>query len=235
MKKTVFTLFFMIFTFIFSKDNQIIIGLDDTYAPMGFKNEKNELVGFDIDLAREVGKRIGKEVIFQNCDWAGILFQLKTKKIDAIWNGLTITPEREKVIAFSDPYLSGKQVIVTKDKNIKSEKDLENKIVAVQMGSSSYFSVTKSNLLKKENLKKYPTNVEALLDLENGRVDAVVTDFIVAKYYSKNFYLLETSFPSENIGVGLRKDDVELKNSINKALSDMKSDGSFEKIYNKWF
>ncbi len=77
---------------------QLIIGLDDTFAPMGFKDDKGEIVGFDIDLAKEVAKRIGVEAVFKPSEWSGIVFELKSKNIDVVWNGMTITEDRKKEI-----------------------------------------------------------------------------------------------------------------------------------------
>lgn len=238
----------IIFTGAFSKDNslekvknkgEIVIGLDDTFAPMGFRDEKGNIVGFDIDLAKEVAKRIGVQATFQPCDWDGILFDLRSKKIDAIWNGLTITEKRSKQISFSNSYFDDNQIILVKNKNIKSLDDLKNKNIGLQMGSSAYFAFENSPLAKNvKNVKKYPSNVEALLDLQSGRTDAVVMDSVIAKYYIKKkpeFQILPEPLSKEKIAVGLRKNDKTLTSEINLALKNIKADGTFNIIYTKWF
>lgn len=249
--KTIFKFFMLIsliFTFAFAKDNSLtqikdkgefVVGLDDTFAPMGFRNNKGEIVGFDIDLAKEVSRRMGVKAVFVPCDWDGILFNLRSKKIDAIWNGLTITETRAKQIAFSDPYFNDDQIILVKGKNIKTLDDLKNKNIGLQMGSSAYFALENSPLAKEvKDIKKYPSNVEALLDLEAGRTDAVVMDSVVAKYYiskKPEFRILGQPLKKEKIAVGLRKNDIALRNEINSTLTEIKNDGTFNKIYVKWF
>jgi polar amino acid transport system substrate-binding protein len=239
---------FTVFSISFAKDNslqniqdkeEIIIGLDDTFAPMGFRDEEGKIIGFDIDLANEVANRIGVKATFKPCEWDGIIFDLRSKKIDLIWNGLTITPEREKQIAFSTPYFDDDQIVIVKNPNIKSFQDLKDKKIGVQLGSASYFAFENSALSKEtNNLNKYSTNVEALLDLEAGRTDAVVIDAVVGKYYiskKPNFIVLNDILEKQQMGVGMRKDDVALKNKIDETLANMKADGSFDKIYKKWF
>ncbi|WP_432205089.1 amino acid ABC transporter substrate-binding protein [Cetobacterium somerae] len=239
---------FTVFSISFAKDNslqniqdkeEIIIGLDDTFAPMGFRDEEGKIIGFDIDLANEVANRIGVKATFKPCEWDGIIFDLRSKKIDLIWNGLTITPEREKQITFSTPYFDDDQIVIVKNPNIKSFQDLKDKKIGVQLGSASYFAFENSALSKEtNNLNKYSTNVEALLDLEAGRTDAVVIDAVVGKYYiskKPNFIVLNDILEKQQMGVGMRKDDVALKNKIDETLANMKADGSFDKIYKKWF
>lgn len=237
-----------VFSISFSKDNalqtiqnkgEIIIGLDDTFAPMGFRDEKGNIIGFDIDLANEIAKRMGVKAIFKPCEWDGIIFDLRSKKIDLIWNGLTITPQREQQIAFSTPYFDDDQIVIVKDSQIKSFENLKGKNIGVQLGSASYFAFENSNLSKiTGNINKYSTNVEALLDLEAGRTDAVIVDAVVGKYYvakKDGFTILNEVLDKQQMGIGMRKQDLTLKNKIDQTLSDMKADGSFNEIYQKWF
>ena len=259
MKKFSYFVILVLFTFILGacgkKDSgldavkakgQLIIGLDDTFAPMGFKNEKGEIVGFDIDLAKEVAKRLGVEAVFKPSEWSGIVLELKSKNIDAIWNGMTITEDRKKEINFSNTYMSNSQIIVTlANSPLNSKVDLKDKVVGVQLGSSSFDAVTKDDISKSfKEIKKYDTNVEALLDLEAGRLDSVVLDEIVARYYiaqkeknsNKTLYkVLKGDFGKEEYGVGIRKEDTNLKEAIDKALDEMKKDGTYDTIYTKWF
>ncbi|MCX7695008.1 MAG: amino acid ABC transporter substrate-binding protein [Caloramator sp.] len=222
----------------------VVVGLDDTFAPMGFKNDKGEIVGFDVDLAKEVFKRLGYEVKFQPIDWAMKESELNSKKIDAIWNGYTITEERKEKVDFTKPYLVNRQVIVVlKDTNINKKSDLDGKRVAAQLNSSSQEAVEKDketlSRFKDGKLNLYETNNDALMELESGRVDAVVVDEILARYYIKlkgedKFRILEENFGSEEYGIGFRKGD-DLKVKVENTLEEMKKDGTFEKIYNNWF
>ncbi|MGL4654044.1 amino acid ABC transporter substrate-binding protein [Cetobacterium sp.] len=249
--KKLFKLLFLtiaIFTTTFSKDNslekiqkkgEIIIGLDDTFAPMGFKDENGNIIGFDIDLANEVAKRMGVKATFKPSEWDGIIFDLRSKKIDLVWNGMTITPTREKQILFSEPYFDDDQIVIVKNSSIQTLDDLNSKDIGVQMGSTSYFAFEASKYSKDvKEIKKYSTNVEALLDLEAGRTDAVIMDAVVGRYYiakKDGFTIVNEPIAREKMGVGLRKEDISLKNEIDKILNEMRVDGTFKEIYRKWF
>jgi polar amino acid transport system substrate-binding protein len=223
----------------------IVVGLDDTFVPMGFKDNKGEIVGFDVDLAKELGKRLDKEIKFQSIDWSMKETELNSGNIDLIWNGYTITDERKEKVGFTNPYLANRQVIITlSNSDINTKNNLKGKKIAAQNGSSSLDAINKeSDLLKKFDGGKvilFETNNEALMDLEAGRVDAVVADEILARYYinqrgTDKYKVLEDDFGKEEYGIGARKEDKEFIKNINKALDDMKKDGSSAKISEKWF
>ncbi|HVJ48767.1 amino acid ABC transporter substrate-binding protein [Desulfitobacterium sp.] len=221
---------------------KIIIGLDDNFPPMGFRDEQNKLVGFDIDLVTEAAKRLNMEVEFRPIDWNSKEVELNGKKVDALWNGLTITEERKKNIAFTQPYMANKQIIVVlPDSKVKTKADLAGKVVGAQDGSTSVDAMAKEPDVKNsfKELKLYGDNVAALIDLKAGRLDAVVVDEIVGRYYMTKkpgeYTLLTENFGTEDYGVGFRKDDTELLNKVQKALDEMKADGTSTKISEKWF
>ena len=121
--------------------SKIVVGLDDNFPPMGFRDEKNELVGFDIDMAREAAKRMGMEVDFKPIDWSAKEAELSAKRVDVLWNGLTITEERKKNIAFTAPYMENHQIVVVAATSpIKAKADLAGKVVGAQDGSSAPLS-----------------------------------------------------------------------------------------------
>jgi len=222
--------------------NAIVIGLDDNFPPMGFRNDKNELVGFDIDLAKEAGKRLGVEVTFKPIDWNAKEAELNGRRIDVLWNGLTITEERKANILFTKPYLENRQIIIVTDKSpITTKAQLNGKVVGVQEGSSAVDAVEKDTATAKsiKELKKFGDNVAALMDLSAGRLDALVVDEIVGRYYTTKkpgeYRVLEDNFGTEDYGVGTRKDDTELAAKLDKALDDMKADGAAAKISTDWF
>jgi polar amino acid transport system substrate-binding protein len=220
----------------------IVVGLDDNFPPMGFRDEKNELVGFDIDLAKEAGKRLGREVTFKPIDWNAKEAELSGKRVDVLWNGLTITEERKANILFTTPYLENRQIIVVLDKSpLMTKADLADKVVGVQDGSSAIEAVQKDEATAKsiKELKKFGDNVTALMDLSAGRLDALVVDEVVGRYYTAKkpgeYRVLDDNFGTEDYGVGTRKDDTELMASLQKAMDDMKADGSAAAISSKWF
>ena len=194
---------------------KVVIGLDDSFPPMGFKDDKGEIVGFDIDMAKEAAKRAGMEVEFKAIDWSSKEAELKSKKIDALWNGLTVSPEREKNILFSNVYMKDKQYIIVRneDESIKGKADLAGKVVGVQQASTGEAALQKDESGKTvKEIKSYADFVSAFMDLGIGRVDYGVDDF----------------------AVGFRKEDTALRDKINGILAEMKKDGTADKIAKKW-
>ena len=221
---------------------KIVIGLDDNFPPMGFRDDKGQLVGFDIDMAKEAAKRLGIEAEFKPIDWNAKEAELSGKRVDALWNGLTITEERKQNIAFTAPYMENHQIIVVKGGSpIKTKADLAGKHIGVQDGSSAVDAIAKDEATAKsfKDMKKYGDNVTALMDLTTGRADAVVLDEVVGRYYTAKkpgeYAVLDENFGTEEYGVGLRKDDTALHTALDKAMTDMKADGSAAKIAEQWF
>lgn len=221
---------------------KIVVGLDDNFPPMGFRDEQNNIVGFDIDMAREAFKRMGMPVEFKPIDWNAKEAELSSKRVDALWNGLTITEQRKTKIAFTAPYMENHQIIVVSAKSpIRNKAGLSGKIVGVQEGSSAVDAVEKDAATRKtfRELKSFADNVTALMDLGIGRLDAVVVDEVVGRYYvakkPADYVVLAEHFGAEEYGVGMRKDDTNLQTQLQKALDEMKKDGASEKISLKWF
>ncbi len=221
--------------------SKIVIGLDDNFPPMGFRDQNNQLVGFDIDLAREAAKRLGTEVEFKPIDWNAKEAELNGKRVDALWNGLTITDKRKEQIAFTTPYLENRQIVVVTGKSpIKSKSELAGKVVGVQEGSSAVEALEKDPVGKSvKELKKFGDNVAALLDVSAGRLDALVVDEVVGRYYLAKrpgeYQVLDEHFGTEEYGVGVRKDDKVLLGKLQNALEEMKKDGSAGRISTTWF
>lgn len=220
-----------------------VMGLDDTFAPMGFRDEKGELVGFDVDLANEVSKRLGITIEFQPIDWSMKETELNAGNIDFIWNGYTVTDERKEKVAFSDSYLENSQIIVVMaESNVTTKSDLSGTNVAVQAESSALDAINaEPNFVDSvKELVEFSTNNEAFMDVEAGRSEALVVDEVLARYYMKQkgeekYKVLEEDFGDEEYAVGLRKNDTELLAKLNIALNDMKNDGTYDEIYGKWF
>lgn len=221
---------------------KFVVGLDDNFPPMGFRDEGGNIVGFDIDLAKELAERMGVQVEFKPVEWDGVLFSLKNGTIDVIWNALTITEERAEQIAFSKPYLDNRQIIVVQeDSTINNKDDLVGKIIGIQLGSSSENALNNEQEVvnKLEEIRRFSNNTEALMDLQTGRIHAVVVDEILGRYYiSKKpdvYRVLEDDFGHELYGVGIRQEDIKFKEEIDVILDEMKEDGTAAEISNKWF
>ena len=224
---------------------KIVIGLDDEYAPMGFKNEQNEIVGFDVDLAKEAAKRLGTEVEFKAIDWNSKEAELKSGRIDIIWNGLDITPERQQNMLFSDPYMDNRQIIFVKkdnDQGIVSEGDLAGKAVGTQVGSTAETYIDSQAELKDSfrEFKTYGDYVSAFMDLENGRIDALICDEIVGRYaigkQEGKFDALDVTVgPVSEFGIAFSKENTALRDKVQAVFDEMIKDGTAAKISENWF
>lgn len=229
------------------KAGKIIVGVDDTFVPMGFRDENNELVGFDIDLAKAVAKELGVEAEIQPIEWSMKETELKNGTIDLIWNGYTVSDERKKKVAFTKPYLKNEQVIVTlKKNNVKEYKDLTDKVIGAQEGSSGEANLIEEpelllDFVKNNEAVLYPTFVEIFLDLNNGRLDGFIIDSVFAEYYiSKEddpdkYVILPSKFGEEDFAVGLRKEDKKTLEKINQAIKRLADQGKTQEISMKWF
>ena len=225
------------------ENGKLVLGLDDTLAPMGFRDDNGEIVGFDIDLAREVANRLGVELEAKPIDWSSAILSLKKGDVDVIWNGFAVNESRKQQVNFTKPYLYNRLMIAkySDRDDINSKEELKGKIVGVQSGSSNYETLVNDPVSKEiKEIRQYDSYVNAFLDLEAKRIDAVIVDEIVARYYiskeNANFTLLEDKpITSQYLSVGLRKTDTELLNAIDKALDDMRADGKAAEISTKWF
>ena len=221
---------------------KLTVGLDDAFPPMGFRDANNEIVGYDVDLAREVASRMGVALALQPIDWNAKEQELNTGKIDCIWNGFTITAEREKAILFSEPYLRNAQVLVVRSgAPYKKLADLAGKSIGLQAGSSAADAVSGAADFKaslKETIE-FKDNLTALMDLEAKGVDAVVMDLLVANdnivRSGKPYAVMEESLAPELYGVGFRLGDAALRNKVQETLKAMAADGTVAKISAKWF
>jgi len=221
--------------------NELVIGIDDKFAPMGFRDENNEIVGFDIDYARAAAEKMGMEVKFQPIDWKAKESELSSGRIDLIWNGYTITDERKEKVLFTKPYLENSQVVVVLEgSDISTISDLAGKNIGLQSLSSAADALSANAIHSQvKNISEFPDNVLALSDLKNGRVDAVVIDEVVMKYYMSKeegtFKILDESLAPEQYGIGVKKGNEELLNKLQKALDELNADGTAASISEKWF
>lgn len=222
------------------EDNgKIIVGFTE-YPPMGFK-ENGEITGFDIDIAKEVAERLGVEAEFVYIDWDAKVLELNGKNIDMIWNGLTITADREKEILFSKPYFDNRIVIISLNgSGIDQIADLSEMKVGVELQSSGQAAVEGNDVFATvDELVKYTTITEAILDLKAGGIDAIVADEIFARYAvskeADQYQVASEVFNSENYGIGFRLEDVALRDKVDAIIDEMAADGTAAEISMKWF
>ena len=219
----------------------LIVGFDQDFPPMGFMGDDGEYTGFDLELAQEAAKRLGLEYKPQPIAWDAKDMELESGNIDCIWNGFTMTG-REDGYTWSEPYMENSQVfVVAGDSGIKSQADLAGKVVECQVDSSAEaalkevpdLTATFAQLLTTAD---YNT---AFMDLEQGAVDAIAMDVVVAGYQisqrNADFVILEDSLAAEEYAIGFKKGNTELKDKVQGALEEMAVDGTLKTISEKWF
>ncbi|MCQ2596304.1 MAG: amino acid ABC transporter substrate-binding protein [Treponema sp.] len=219
-----------------------VLGLDASFPPLGYTDDDGTIIGYDIDLAKEVAKRMGVAFKAQPIDWDAKEMELQTMKIDCIWNGFTITEERKEALSFTPAYLNNEQVLIVRaDSGIKTLADMKGKVVGLQSGSSAQEAVEENKAFA-DSLKKtvyYKENVTALNDLEIGGVDGVVMDSVVGAYSikttGKNLVIVSEALANEEYGIGFRKNEPELRDAVWTILKEMQADGTVASICSKWF
>ena len=223
--------------------NKLIVGLDDAFPPMGYRDDAGELIGFDVELAKGVGKRLGMEVTFQPIDWTIKEQELNSGNVDCLWNGFTITDERKETLCMSEAYMKNDQIlIVMADSGVNTPADLAGKKLALQDGSSAADALeAEANKDFAESVGeviKFDDNTKALMDLGGGGCDGVLMDSVVARFYvteHPEYKVLDGSLAAEEYGIGFRKDDSELCKKVEGALKEMAADGTLAEISTKWF
>lgn len=221
---------------------KLVLGLDPTFKPMGYTDENDKIVGFDIDCAEEVCKRMGIELETRSVAWDTKEQDLNAGTIDCIWNGLSVSDERKQKMLMSEPYMKNEMVfVVGKDSDAKSQNDLYGKNIGVQNGSTAQEILSKSDAVVNggASMTELETNVAALQQLDLKMIDAVFMDSVVADYeiaHSDNGYQkLADGLESEEYAIGFRLGDNALCNKVTDTLKEMKKDGKLAEISTKWF
>ena len=226
------------------KKKTVVIGLDDSFVPMGFETKSGKLVGYDIDLAKAVFKLYGIKVDFQTIDWSMKETELRNGTIDLIWNGYSETPERAKKVAFSNPYLKNRQgLVVKKSSGIKNFAGMKNKELGLQTGSTAEtWYESNQKILKAKSTVLYDTIPNEFLDLNAGRIQGILLDEVYANYYipkqknSSAYRIIQNNkVPADYFVVGMRKGDKTLRKKINEAFVKLKKNGELARINKKWF
>lgn len=217
----------------------LVVGLDDTFAPMGFRDENDEIVGFDIDLAKAVGDELGIKVEFKPIDWDAKDGELKSKKIDCVWNGMSWTKDRDKSMSLSYKYMNNKIIVMSADNNIniKDSSELSNYKISTQADSSALdgLKADKNYDKFKDNIKEYKDYAAAYLDMKAGRVDVMVIDKVMGEYTYPELKISDYIFMDDFYAVGFRKGDKELTAKVNEALKMIMDNGKGKEISQKWF
>ncbi len=222
-----------------NKDSKPVlrVGTSADFPPFEFQDEKTgEYLGFDIDLIKAVGAAADMEVQIVNTAWDGLIPGLLTGNYDCIISAMTITDERMKAVAFSDPYFSAGQVIVTRadDTSIVTVEDLLGKAIAVQIGTTGDLAASD---IEGATVKRFNLAPDAIQEVRNGSVPACIIDLAVAAEIAKEYDDIKYSepFTMEYYGIAMRKNDTDLIKKINRALASIKASGEYDEIYANWF
>ena len=219
----------------------LIVGFDQDFPPMGILGDNGEYTGLDLELAQEVAKRLGLEYQAQPIAWDAKDMELESGNIDCIWNGFTMTG-REDDYTWTKPYMANTQVFVVRnDSGIEGKDGLAGKVVECQADSSAEAALKEDPDLT-STFGQLLTTADyntAFMDLEQGSVDAIAMDVIVAGYQIKqrnaDFTILDDSLSAEEYGVGFKKGNTELRDKVQATLEDMAKDGTMKEISEKWF
>ena len=231
----------------YQQQKSITVGFDNTFVPMGFEEKNGNYAGFDIELAQYVSKKLGITVHFQPIDWDMKETELQNGTIDAIWNGYSATDERREKVAFTIPYMQNTQVLVVKKTSgIHSVEDMTGKVLGAQNGSSGMLDFEEhpevlKNRVKGGDADQYQSVNEAIIDLKNDRIDALLIDRVYADYYlttegiADEYDAIPSGFESESFAVGVRPADKKLLEALNQAFKELYQEGIFQQISQKWF
>lgn len=219
---------------------KFVLGLDATFKPMGYTDENDEIVGFDIDVAEEVCERMGVDLVKQPINWDTKEEDLDAGRIDCIWNGMSVNPSRAEAMNLSDPYMKNSMVfVVPADSDAETMSDLADAAIGVQNGSTAQTILEGSEIGSSCSIQAMATNIEALQQMEFGLVDAVFLDSVVAEYEitssGKDYVILPDGLEEEEYAIGFRKNDQKLRDEVQKILSEMKADGTLGEISSDWF
>ena len=231
----------------YQQQKSITVGFDNTFVPMGFEEKNGDYAGFDIELAKYVSKKLGITVHFQPIDWDMKETELQNGTIDAIWNGYSATDERREKVAFTIPYMQNTQILVVKKTSgIHSVEDMTGKVLGAQNGSSGMLDFEEHPEVLKNRVKggdsdQYQSVNEAIIDLKNDRIDALLIDRVYADYYlttegiTDEYDTIPSGFESESFAVGVRPADKKLLEALNQAFKELYQEGIFQQISQKWF
>ena len=231
----------------YQQQKSITVGFDNTFVPMGFEEKNGNYAGFDIELAQYVSKKLGITVHFQPIDWDMKETELQNGTIDAIWNGYSATDERREKVAFTVPYMQNTQILVVKKTSgIHSVEDMAGKVLGAQNGSSGMLDFEEhpevlKNRVKGGDADQYQSVNEAIIDLKNDRIDALLNDRVYADYYlttegiADEYDTIPSGFESESFAVGVRPADKKLLEALNQAFKELYQEGIFQQISQKWF
>ena len=208
----------------------------NAYFPPDEYSDGQDVIGIDADIAKAIADKMGLELKIEDMEFDSIITAVSTGKADLGLAGMTVTPDRQKNVDFSDTYANGVQVIIVKeDSAIAKPDDLKGKKIGVQLSTTG--DLTATDEFGKDSVVQYNKGNDAVMALTQGQVDAVIIDNEPAKSYveaNKGLKILDTEFLNEDYAACISKDNAGLTKAVNKALAELKADGTLQKIVDKY-
>lgn len=212
----------------------LIMGTNATFPPYEYY-EGDEIVGIDVEIAQAIGEKLGMEVTVEDMEFDALIPALASNKVDIVAAGMTVTPERQESVNFTDTYATAAQVIIVKQgSDIASSEDLNGKILGVQMGTTGDSLASEIEGAQVERFNKY---FEAIQSVLQGKIDAVIIDSAPAKAFAEkdeNLVLLDEALSSEDYAMAINKDNTELLDKVNAAIAELDEEGTLDEIVNKY-
>ncbi len=212
----------------------LIMGTNSTFPPYEYY-EGDEIVGIDVEIAQAIGEKLGMEVTVEDMEFDALIPALASNKVDIVAAGMTVTPERQESVNFTDTYATAAQVIIVKQgSDIASSEDLNGKILGVQMGTTGDSLASEIEGAQVERFNKY---FEAIQSVLQGKIDAVIIDSAPAKAFAEkdeNLVILDEALSSEDYAMAINKDNTELLDKVNAAIAELDEEGTLDEIVNKY-
>ncbi len=224
------------------KRGELRVGLEAGYMPFEMRDKNGNIIGFDVDLAKKMASVLKVKVTFVNTQWDGIIPALLTDKFDILMSGMTITPERNAQVNFSQPYITVGQTALLAGKHkgkVLNAKQLDDPkyVIATKLGTSG--DIVSQRLLPRAKIKKFETEADAALEVKNGRADAFVYDLpylaVYANQYPEGVHMLPDPFTKEDLGWAIKKGDPDFLNWLDHFIVAIKNDGTYDVLHNRWF
>jgi polar amino acid transport system substrate-binding protein len=242
--KRIFLIFFVVLLSACTPKSQsvLVVGIDEEFAPMTFRDEQGNLTGFDIEFADAVGSRLKVKMIFQPIDWDAMVEELNSGHIDCVWSGLSITEERKKNMLLSQYYLSNKNIVMcAPGVVVTAMEDLIGKRICTMKGTYTSEAAFSSDFIPliKDNVTEFPSFDICVIEMQAGRQDVLIVDEAYGQYnnnkLSLGFVTAPLDLDDDYYLIGFRKTDVELCRKIEGAIKGLIVDGTGEAISRKWF
>ena len=212
----------------------LIMGTNATFPPYEYY-EGDEIVGIDVEIAQAIGEKLGMEVTVEDMEFDALIPALASNKVDIVAAGMTVTPERQESVNFTDTYATAAQVIIVKQgSDIASSEDLNGKVVGVQMATAGESLASEIEGAQVERFNKY---FEAIQSVLQGKIDAVIIDSAPAKAFAEkdeNLVILDEALSSEDYAMAINKDNTELLDKVNAAIAELDEEGTLDEIVNKY-